>query len=138
MPTLPTKPKIFPYLTVIEDRNPVQKMHATLGHAKNAFSFEEWYGGRYGQMYEYKDGDWVLLYDIPKPEIVEEIPRTRSDGSVYYIAKRYADTRPRKQAKPKCSESFSSSTSLRQPSGHSFQFSIPFTNPMPTSPAPHM
>lgn len=34
---LPT-PKIKPYLTIIQSRNPVQKMHNHLGHAKNALN----------------------------------------------------------------------------------------------------
>lgn len=56
-------PKVKPYLTIIEDRRPVQKMHSSLGHAKNAFTFDR---SRAGTLWEWKDGDWSLLHTITR------------------------------------------------------------------------
>lgn len=37
-PTVNPQPKVQPYLTIIPTRRPVQKLHANLGHAKNAIN----------------------------------------------------------------------------------------------------
>lgn len=83
---LPKQPTVMPFLTVIPRRYPEQKMHTSLGAAKNAF-FE----GRYGDLYEWKDGGWVLLYEVPQPE-------TERAGNGYYGYRRYIETRPWKLA----------------------------------------
>lgn len=64
-------PKPMPYLSIIPDRRPIQKLHANVGHAKNAINGR---GGPHGalvpmQVYEYVDNDWVLLYDIKKGDV---------------------------------------------------------------------
>lgn len=73
--------KVTPYLSVVEGRRPRQKTHTSLAHAKNAFDtprfnpLVEGYNGRqgawthgWGTLYEFKDGDWVVLYDVRQPE----------------------------------------------------------------------
>lgn len=87
MQTPKITPQIKPYLTIIESRNPNQKLHSALGHAKNAFDQSQYYLGRWGQLYEYRDGEWILLYDIPKPEITGYDTR-------YGRQPRYSETRP--------------------------------------------
>lgn len=107
-------PVSTPYLTVILDRRPVQKVHTKLAHAKLAFDQFEGgglYPGRWGKIYEQKDGEWVLLYDIPEPIAVEE-PNPYYDEERWLSVKeeyrrptatfaptriRYPDTRPWKQ-----------------------------------------
>jgi hypothetical protein len=64
--------KSFPYLTIIPTRSPMQKAHTNIGHAKNALTGanEDSHGVK-GQMYEWKDDAWRLLYTVtvedPKP-----------------------------------------------------------------------
>lgn len=54
-------PQIKPYLTIIEARTPKQKMHTSLGHAKNALTYDK---SRSGTLWEWVDGEWVLLYTV--------------------------------------------------------------------------
>jgi hypothetical protein len=58
-----------PYLTVIPDRLPKQKVHASLGHAKNAINYrDQWRTGIPSDcvIFEWKDDAWQVLYEIPK------------------------------------------------------------------------
>jgi hypothetical protein len=63
------KPAIStPYLSVCPDRSPRQKVHTNLGHAKNAVAYrDQWGHGLHAacQIYEWKDNEWSLLYDVP-------------------------------------------------------------------------
>lgn len=68
-------PQVKPYLTIIESRRPIQKMHTNIGHAKNAFLYDEHRGGT---MWEWKDGEWVLLYTVTS----ERLPPEQRNG--YY------------------------------------------------------
>lgn len=70
-----------PYMTVIPGRTPETKVHKRISDAKNAFdtpkhnpffrppedkySYPRTHG--WGQLYEFKEGEWHLLYDVPKP-----------------------------------------------------------------------
>lgn len=49
----------FPYLTRARGRNVYEKLHKTLGAAKNGINGT----GGAGQIYEWVDGGWNLLYD---------------------------------------------------------------------------
>lgn len=64
----PLRPQ--PYMSVVPNRSPEQKAHMSLGHAKSAVGSKiNQYGhGSYYDMaiYEWKDGDWEILYDVPK------------------------------------------------------------------------
>lgn len=64
-PTLYPKPIITPYLTIIPNRRPVQKLHVGLGHAKNALTYDS---SKYGTLWEMIDGEWKLLYTVEKGE----------------------------------------------------------------------
>lgn len=73
------KPKLTPYiyLTIIPRRWPEQKMHADLGHAKSAVSYN--CGHRRGTnqdmaIYEWKNDEWVLLWEIPEGTEYEDLP----------------------------------------------------------------
>lgn len=83
-------PKIDPYLTIIPGRTPEQKLHSKIGHAKNAFSQASYYKGRWGQLFEWKDGEWSLLFDIPEPQVISQ--REGYNGSHLYSV--YGETRP--------------------------------------------
>lgn len=74
------QPEVMPYLTVIEGRKPKQKLHKRISDAKNAFDTPKpnpvLYGGNkhqrnythgWGQLYEWVDGEWKLLYDVRQP-----------------------------------------------------------------------
>jgi hypothetical protein len=90
MTELPEQPKVFPYLTIVNERHPKQKMHATLVHAKNAFS-ANWAARslhRTGQLFEWVGDSWDLLYDVPA-QTQTYVERTR-----YGDRLRYRDTRP--------------------------------------------
>lgn len=82
-------PSIMPYLTIIPGRQPNQKLHKAIGHAKNAFSQASYYKGRWGELYEWKDGEWVLLYTIPEPQVVHTEVTERG-----YTRVRFGETRP--------------------------------------------
>lgn len=69
----------FPYLTVIPDRIPQQKVHKNIGQAKNAVSYRASLHYKRGipndcQVYEWKDSQWVILWDIPAGTEVDEMP----------------------------------------------------------------
>jgi hypothetical protein len=68
--------KSFPYLTVIPDRRPVQKVHTGLGQAKNAILFRDYGRGipRDCQVYEWSNEGWTLLWDIPAGATRDEMP----------------------------------------------------------------
>lgn len=85
--TLPSKPKILPYLTVVPGRHPENKMHTSLGHAKNAVQVYPRSGGWRsdpnkgwpvcgGQVYrwDYEIHDWELLYDIEPGSWQADLP----------------------------------------------------------------
>lgn len=86
--TLPSKPKILPYLTVVPGRHPENKMHTILGHAKNAVQGYPKSGGfRWnrelrcgnvcgGQVYRwnYEIHDWELLYEIEPGSWKADLP----------------------------------------------------------------
>lgn len=66
-----------PYLTVVPRRQPEQKIHKTLGHAKSAITNQIWYSeGSFHDMkvYVYDDGAWQLIYDIPKGTRKADLP----------------------------------------------------------------
>lgn len=76
-----------PYMTVIPGRRPETKVHKRISDAKNAFDTPkpnrfvvdgQKYGRNYthgwGQLYEFKDGEWHLLFDVPKPTDDHAIP----------------------------------------------------------------
>jgi len=61
--------KATPYLSVIPDRHPRQKVHANLGHAKNAVIYrDQWRRGIPEDcvIFEWKNDQWQVLYEIPK------------------------------------------------------------------------
>lgn len=63
----PLRPQ--PYMSVVPSRSPTQKAHMSIGHAKSAVGAKlSTYHGSYSDMaiYEWKEGGWELLYDIPK------------------------------------------------------------------------
>lgn len=66
MSNLPAQPKVFPFLTIVNERRPKQKMHTSLAHAKNAFWGSSSGAHRTGQLYKWAGEGWELLYDIPK------------------------------------------------------------------------
>lgn len=102
--TLPFIP--VPYMTVIPGRTPKQKVHKRLSDAKNAFTrrksnrFEyvrpcdnvrNWltYSHGWGQLYEFKDGEWQLLYEVPKPTADDIVlMRAYTGGNSYYAESR--------------------------------------------------
>lgn len=79
MTDLLKQPEPMPYLSVVIGRTPKQKLHKRISDAKNAFSTSRynpdtqnhsWRRGTthaWGQIYEWVDGQWVLLYDVPQP-----------------------------------------------------------------------
>lgn len=71
--TLPSpQPKVMPYLTIIPSRRPEQKLHANIGHAKNAITGKFWYNGAESdmQLLEYVDGEWKVLYEVKQGDRV--------------------------------------------------------------------
>lgn len=74
--------KATPYMSIVEGRKPRQKVHTSIGHAKNAFDTPKvnkniGTGYKYnpyvhthgwGAIFEHKGGDWVLIYEIPQPK----------------------------------------------------------------------
>lgn len=68
-PNLSPTPKATPYLTIIPDRSPVQKTHTSLGHAKNALTYDK---RREGTLWEWKDGEWSLLYTVTCEQVRNE------------------------------------------------------------------
>lgn len=76
-PTLTPDVKIRPYLTILPYRSPEQKIHTTLGSAKSAVSYN--CGDRRGTnqdmaIYEWKNDEWVLLWEIPEGTMYEDLP----------------------------------------------------------------
>ena len=77
-----------PFMTVIPGRSPETKMHKRLTDAKNAFSTQKMNAFEipgsphsprstthsWGKLYEFKGGEWVLLYEVPKPDDTHAIP----------------------------------------------------------------
>lgn len=77
--------EMYPYLSVMENRSPEQKLHSNLGHAKNAIGQGGGYDyrndkyvrmARGGQIYEWDPihNEWKLLYDVPARTPVSELP----------------------------------------------------------------
>lgn len=85
--TLPSKPKMLPYLSVVPGRRPENKMHTSLGHAKNAVQNYPKNGGwRHdrekggtvcgGQIYQWcsECNEWELLYDVAPGSWQADLP----------------------------------------------------------------
>lgn len=92
MSNLPAQPKVFPFLTIVNERTPKQKMHTALGHAKSAFWDFSNGQHRTGQLYKWSGGGWELLYEIPKQ--TETYQEEVTYGNHTYKRTRYKDTRP--------------------------------------------
>lgn len=88
MSNLPAQPKVFPFLTVIPGRRPQQKMHTSVGHAKNAFQDTGYGRHRTGQLYKWSGEGWELLYDVP-----EQTETVKVQGYSGW-RNQYKDTRP--------------------------------------------
>lgn len=57
-----TPPKIRPYLTIVAGRAPREKLHTSLGHAKNAMTYTP---GRSGTVWGLDEhGEWQLLFEV--------------------------------------------------------------------------
>jgi hypothetical protein len=69
-------PEIAPYLTIIPDRAPRQKSHASLGQAKKAVLFRLGLEGLSidVRVYKWTSGGWDLLWEIKKGTLREEMP----------------------------------------------------------------
>jgi hypothetical protein len=53
------------YATHVPGRRPAWKFHTNLGHAKNAVGQSPWFlGARGGRIFEWDNGEWVLLWEI--------------------------------------------------------------------------
>jgi hypothetical protein len=81
--------KVTPFMSIVEGRTPRQKVHTHLAHAKNAFdplkinkkiveispNGMRWvrHTHGWGAIFEHKDGEWKLLFEIPQP--------TEADGT---------------------------------------------------------
>lgn len=67
-----------PYLTIIPGRYRArQKTHRTLGHAKNAVLARYSWGPGLPEdvaIYEWRDGEWGLLWEIPKGTKENDLP----------------------------------------------------------------
>ncbi len=86
-----------PYMSVVEGRHPKQKVHKTLAHAKAAFDTPKlnpdvtspehprWTQRTHGwgTLYEFKDGQWVVLYEVPKPTQDDLIVTEHSSWTKY-------------------------------------------------------
>lgn len=105
-PMVMPEPKVFPYLTIIPGRRPEQKMHEKIGHAKNAFEQHpgSGYRCRYGKLYQYIDGEWVLLYDIPEQTYTVDEYTNPNQLDKVWIRHRYSETRPWKLGQPPLNE----------------------------------
>lgn len=72
-----------PYLTVIPDRLPKQKVHTNLGHAKNAINYrtDAWGQGTPSEclLYEWKDDEWQLLYRVPAGTSKKNLPWNKAE-----------------------------------------------------------
>jgi hypothetical protein len=73
-----------PYLTIIPIRTPREKTHTTLAHAKNAVSAKVHWS--YGlscdiAVYEWRDGDWSLLWDLPRGTLASALPWNQPEPS---------------------------------------------------------
>ena len=107
-PLIPLKPPSTPYLTVIEGRTPKQKIHTSLGAAKNAFStprknshqlerpnmygdrnIVETYSHGWGQLYKHDGSDWVLIETVPEPTQADMITEKRGTWTAHSF-----ETRP--------------------------------------------
>jgi hypothetical protein len=69
-------PQISPYLTIIPDRAPRQKSHASLGQAKKAVLNRLSIEGLSTdiRVYKWADSGWQLLWEIKKGTLREEMP----------------------------------------------------------------
>lgn len=103
--TLPFIP--VPFMTVIPGRRPEQKVHKRLSDAKNAFDTPKYnpinftrpddgdidrlaYTHGWGQLYEFKDGEWQLHTEVRQPTVDDVYLRyARPWGNSYA-----AETRP--------------------------------------------
>lgn len=84
-------------MSVVEGRRPKQKVHKTLAHAKAAFDTPkvnhdvkrpegyQWtqHTHGWGTLYEFKDGQWVVLYEVPKPT-QDDLVTTKRGGYTEY------------------------------------------------------
>lgn len=76
-PTLLPAIKVYPYLTICPDRRPKQKVHTSLGHAKNAIIARDNWGVGLREdcaIYEWQDNQWHLLFEIPKGTCSRSMP----------------------------------------------------------------
>lgn len=78
-PSLSPTPRATPYLTIIPDRSPVQKVHTSLGHAKNALTYDK---RREGTLWEWntEQGAWELLYTVTVEYVKPPLHEARSWG----------------------------------------------------------
>lgn len=68
-------PVTYRFRTECRNRNNYEKLHTTLGHAKNAIN-----GAGGGRIFEWIDNEWKLLYDVrslPAPWQIEAIEKKR-------------------------------------------------------------
>jgi len=78
---IPPQPKLPKFLSMVEGRKPKQKAHNELRFAKASMR-ESLYGfypnpelsSRTATVYELVDGEWKLLWDIPKGTPKTELP----------------------------------------------------------------
>ena len=84
---LPTAPKAPRFLTVIPARIPEQKLHTSIGNAKNAVSFRVGYSsGAVCDMaiYEWVNDAWVQRFDIPDGTKFKDLPwHVKSEENEY-------------------------------------------------------
>jgi hypothetical protein len=79
---LPSPYEVRPYMTVVPGRRPMAKAHTSIGHAKNALLTD---GSKYntvrgGELYEWRDGQWSLLYSVPPNSPESKIPWRRNNA----------------------------------------------------------
>lgn len=73
----PKTPAAPPFLTIIPSREPREKVHLNIGHAKNAVSQKVHYTrGAWTDMaiFRQNDGEWQLLYAIDEGTQYEGVP----------------------------------------------------------------
>lgn len=64
-----------PYLTIVPNRTPREKVHKNLGLAKGAISHHTAYGSYYEfVMYKFVDGRWVRILTVPRGTKSEDLP----------------------------------------------------------------
>lgn len=98
------KPPTRFWLSVCPFRTPIQKLHTSLGHARNAVGGRSLWGGKYlyeeidgirtgrsafarevepGQIWEWNGSDWDLVHDIPKGTLDVRLPWRATDLKQY-------------------------------------------------------